>query len=247
MAEGGKRLAEIKERLKAAVKPGATPLVVDQLADKLIEKTGGKASFKLVPGYSHATCINANEVVVHGIPNKREFEPGDVVGIDVGLYYKGFHTDTSTSVIVSDKRKKEDKEKIRFLNTGKMALKSAISRARAGKRVADISQAMQETVEGAGYRMVKALTGHGIGRQLHEEPAVPCFVIGEYQDSPRLKPGMVLAIEVMYNLGTSDVMYKNTDGWTIITGDGKISGLFEETVVVTETNPVVLTQTQKDE
>ena len=117
----------------------------------------------------------------------------------------------------------------------------AIQKARPGNRVQDLSRAMQQTVEDAGYSVVRALTGHGIGKHLHEEPAVPCFVVGSYSSSPQLIPGMVLAIEIMYNRGQSDVVYQNDDGWTIVTADGKISGLFEETVVVTAKGPIVLT------
>jgi len=231
MAGGGKLLARIRDKVTQAVKPGITTLQLDKLADKLITEAGGKASFKMVPGYRWATCININDTVVHGIPSDYKIKPGDKVGIDVGLYYKGFHTDTSVTVGGPEK----------FLEVGRRGLKRAIEQARVGKRVADISTAMQETVEEAGLSVVRALTGHGIGRQLHEEPAIPCFVLGEYEHSPKLVEGMVLAIEIMYNQGDFEVVYKNDDGWTIATADGKISGLFEETVAVTSHGPVVLT------
>lgn len=231
MAEGGRRLAEIRDKIIETIKPGITGLELDDLANELIEKTGGKASFKMVPGYKWATCININDVVVHGIPDKTVVTLGDKVGLDIGMLYKGFHTDTSVSVGEPEK----------FLETGKLALKKAIGEARIGKRIMDISRAMQETVEGAGYSVVRALTGHGIGRKLHEDPAIPCFEFGKYECSPRIVEGMVLAIEVMYNEGESDVVYKNEDGWTIATADGKMSGLFEETVAVTKKGPVILT------
>lgn len=239
MAEGGQKLARVRDGLAMAVKVGMTPLQLDQLADKLIAKEGAKPSFKLVPGYHNATCICVNEEVVHGIPtDKRKFAAGDIVGIDVGIFYKGWHTDTATTVAVNGKTNK-------FLDTGKLALKLAIEQAKVGKRVADISEAIQKTVEKPGYCAVRALTGHGVGRELHEEPAIPCFVIGKYEHSPKLVEGMVIAIEVMYNEGTSEVVYKDTDGWTIITADGRISGLFEETVAITKSGPQVLTQRYK--
>lgn len=234
MTEGGKILHEIKLALIAAVKPGVTGLDLENLAMKLIKQAGAEASFAKVPGYKWATCININDVVVHGIPNITKFKDGDCVGIDVGLFYKGFHTDTSTSVMVGNHTSN-------FLNIGKKALKLAIAQAKIGKRVADISKAMQTNVEKAGYSAIRALTGHGIGKNLHEQPYIPCFEMGKYSDSPKLVEGMIIAIEIIYNAGTSDVVYKNDDGWTIATADGKISGLFEETVAITNDGPVILT------
>lgn len=233
MAEGGRLLARVRDKVAQAVKPGVTTLQLDKLADKLITEAGGQASFKMVPGYRLATCINVNDTVVHGIPSSYKIKSGDKVGIDIGMFYKGFHTDTSVTVGGPNK----------FLEVGRRGLKRAIDQVRVGKRVADISRAMQETVEGAGYSVVRALTGHGIGHELHEEPAIPCFVMGDYEHSPKLVAGMVVAVEIMYNQGDFEVVYKNDDGWTIATADGKISGLFEETVAVTAHGPVVLTAT----
>lgn len=242
MAEAGRRLAMVRDELARAVKPGITKLKLERLADQLIKKQGGVASFKMVPGYYNATCISINEEVVHAIPKEVQIRSGDVVGIDVGLFYKGWHTDTAVTVVACGDKSKPTREIERFLNVGKEALAKAISKASPGNRVADISAAMQDTVEKAGYSAVKALTGHGVGRELHEEPAIPCFVVGEYKHSTILLEGMVIAIEVMYNQGTDEVVYKDRDGWTIITADGKISGLFEETVAVTKNGPVILTQ-----
>ncbi|KKU62357.1 MAG: Methionine aminopeptidase [Candidatus Amesbacteria bacterium GW2011_GWC1_47_15] len=242
MAEGGRLLAEIREKAAAAAKSGVTTEEIDRTADELIIKTGGKASFKLVPGYKHATCIIINDEVVHGIPGKRVIQSGDIVGIDVGLYYKGFHTDTAVTVRVEGPKSRRVKEIDKFLETGRLALKRAVEQARPGKRVADISRVMQETVEAAGYSAVRALTGHGVGRELHEEPTIPCFTAGPHDHSPALVPGMVLALEIMFNEGLPDVVYKNDDGWTIGTADGKISGLFEHTVAVTARGPLILTQ-----
>ncbi len=235
MAQGGKKLHQVKQKLVQSVKPGVTGVELDHLATELITAAGGQPSFQMVPGYHWATCINTNDLVVHGIPNTTKLKTGDVVGIDVGMYYHGFHTDTSITVLVGSSTASTQK----FLDTGKKALNKAISLAKSGHKVASVSAAMQTTVEAAGYSVVTALTGHGVGRQLHEEPAIPCFVVGKH--SPKLVVGMVLAIEVMYNLGGSEVVYLNDDGWTIATADGKISGLFEETVAVTANGPVVLT------
>jgi methionyl aminopeptidase len=237
MTRGGRILGQIRDTLAKHAREGITTLEIDSLADKLIAKAGGQPSFKLVEGYSHATCISVNEEVVHGLPGKYVLKKGDVVSIDVGIVFEGFHTDTSVTVVVG----RADKEVQKFLEVGRKCLDRAIKQAKPGKRIADISAQMQR-VEEAGFAPVQALTGHGIGRSLHEEPAIPCFVVGEYHHSPLIKEGMVLAIEIMYNVGTADVVYKNNDGWTIATADGKISGLFEETVAVTSRGPVILTK-----
>lgn len=242
MAEGGAKLGRIRKQTALAVKAGMTTRELDNIAQKLIDQSGGEASFKRVAGYHHATCINVNEVVVHGIPGDRKLVVGDKVGIDVGLYYKGFHTDAAVTVAVG----KADPKLEKFLGVGRQALKRAIEQARPGKRVWDISEAMQKVIEEAWYSPVKALTGHGVGRELHEEPAIPCFVVGRRENSPKIVPGMVLAIEVMYNAGGAEVAYENDDGWTIATADGKISGLFEETVAITSSGPKVLTEAKNE-
>lgn len=235
MRIGGRKLAVIRKAVADAVRPGITTAELDRIADDLINQSGGKASFKMVPGYHHATCININEVVVHGIPGKNIIREGDIVGIDVGLFYKGFHTDAAVTVGVNPDGKIEQ-----FLSVGRTAVKKAITQVKPGKKVSDLSQAMQETVEKAGLSVVRSLTGHGVGKQLHEEPVIPCFVT-EDELPVVLREGMVLAIEIMYNAGTYEVVYKNNDGWTIATADGKISGLFEESVAVTRDGPEVLT------
>lgn len=242
MAEGGKLLGKIRDETARQIKPGMTTAEIDKIADDLIKLTGGEASFKMVKGYHHATCINLNDVVVHGIPGPQIVQPGDKVGLDVGLFYKGWHSDTSTTVRAGEREGTNPREIDHFLEIGRKGLKKAISEARIGKRVTDISRAMQETVEAAGYQAVRALTGHGIGRELHESPYIPCFVMENEQFSPKLEEGMVIAIEIMYNAGTWDVAYVNDDGWTIATADGKISGLFEETVAITKSGPQVLTK-----
>jgi len=236
MIEGGRKLGRIKKRLIAEIKPGTTAQEIDLLTEELIKKAGGKPSFKMVPGYSWATCVNLNEGVVHGIPRKEIiFKKGDIVSVDLGLFYQGFHTDTSFSVGILPTR-----TEIRFLETGKLALRRGIEKAVPGNRIFDISEAIQTTLEAASASPIRALVGHGIGRDLHERPQIPCFVSGSREKSPEIQVGMVFAIEVMYSQGKPDVFVAE-DGWTISTKDGKIAGLFEETVAVTSNGPVVLT------
>jgi len=231
-------LAGIKTDLQKAVKKGVSAYDIEDLACKLIKKTGGEPSFKKVPGYSWATCVNVNDQVVHGIPKKTTIiKKGDVVSVDVGLFYKGFHTDTSFSVGV------EAADDVnRFVKAGERAVAKAIKQCLAGNYIYDLSKAMESVIVGEGYSPVTSLVGHGVGKNLHEEPQIPCFTYGKREETQQLKEGLVLAIEVMYGQGSGEVV-KEEDGWTISTADGKISGLVEETVAIEADGPFVLTTT----
>ncbi|MEK7470962.1 MAG: type I methionyl aminopeptidase [Patescibacteria group bacterium] len=236
MAEGGARLRRVKNALASAVKIGVSALDIENLAMKLINEEGALPSFTKVENYRWATCISVNEGIVHGIPKKETiFKKGDLVSVDVGIFYKGFHTDTSISVGLD-----LTPENVRFFETGRTALKKAIREAKPGKYIFDISKAIEDTITGAGYTPLRALVGHGVGRELHEEPQIPCFVPDGTSRGPKIVPGMVLAIEVMYTQGKSDIGVTE-DGWTIVMRDGKISALFEETVCVTTKGPQVIT------
>lgn len=240
---GGKILGEVMAELVNFVKGGIAEIDIENKACELIAEKGGKPGFMMVPGYHFATCISTNDVVVHGIPRNRVLIEGDVVGIDCGVYYKGFHTDMAETIKIRDQRSeiKNEEEIDRFLETGKRALEKAIRQTRVGNRIGHVSKAIQEVVEGAGYSVVRTLVGHGVGRELHEDPEIPGFLNKKIENTPLIKPGMTLAIEVIYNMGTPEVIYKGTDGWTISTADGKISSTFERTVLVTDSDPVVLT------
>lgn len=236
MVEGGAKLAEVKAHLKREIKVGANADDIDKLAERLIEKTGGKPSFKMVPNYNWTTCVNVNEGVVHGIPKKATvFKNGDVVSVDIGLFYKGFHTDTSFTVGLN-----VDKNTEKFLKVGERAFNLAVGKAKAGNRIYDISQVIEDTLTNAGYSPIHALVGHGVGRELHEEPQIPCFVRGRRKSSPRIPEGAVFAIEVMYAQGEGKVHLDN-DGWTISASDGTITALYEETVAVTKNGPKIIT------
>ena len=235
MRQGGAKLREIKNALVKRAVVGATAEEVEGLANSLIEKSGGEASFKMVKDYKWCTCINVNDGVVHGIPHPSiVFKKGDVVSIDVGLFYKGFHTDTSVSLVIGGPDSK-------FLTAGRQALNAGISKAKKGKRIYDISEAIEDVLVANGYTPIRALVGHGVGRELHEDPQIPCLARGPRQISPEIKKGAVFAIEVMYAEGSGDVYIDASDGWTIATKDGKMSALFEETVAITDDGPLVLT------
>lgn len=239
MAEGGKILAQVLLEVLKYAKPGVSGLELDRLAERLIREKGGEPGFKKVRNYKHALCVCVNDVVVHGIPTEQRLKEKDIVTIDCGVYYKGFHTDMAETRRVSTINKKDEVHK--FLNTGKRALEEAIKQARAGNRIGHISKTIQEIVEGAGYSVVRTLVGHGVGRKLHEEPEVPGFLMGAISKTHLLLEGMTIAIEVIYNMGKPDVVYANSDGWTIKTKDGSLSGVFERTIAVTKEEPLVLT------
>ncbi len=245
MKTGGKILAGVLWEVLGHIKPGVSELELDSLANRLITEKGAKPAFKKVKGYFHATCISTNNVVVHGIPSGYKFKEGDVVGIDCGVFYKGFNTDMSETIRVSTNNKQQttnNRDKVdRFLEVGKHALEEAIKVAVLGNRIGNISKTIQEIVEREGYSVVRSLIGHGVGRKLHEEPEIPGYLTGNIEETPRLVEGMTIAVEVIYNMGGFEVSYLNNDGWTIATTDGSISGVFERTIAITENGPIALT------
>ena len=240
MRKGGKILAEVLYEVLSYAKPGVTEMELEEMADRLIVEKGGEAAFKKVPGYKYATCISTNDVVVHGIPTKYKLKDGDVIGIDCGVFLDGFYTDMSHSVRVGGIR---DDEIDKFLEVGETALNEAIKIAKPGNRIGDISKIIQDMIEiEAGYSVVRSLIGHGVGRELHEDPEVPGYLNKKIGKTPELKPGMTIAIETIYNMGEPDVSFANNDGWTIVTSDASISGLYERTIAITEKGNEILTR-----
>ncbi len=245
MAEGGKLLSHILKDVLKRIEVGLSTLEIDCWIDKEIISAGGAPSFKLVPRYHWASCIGLNDEVVHSIPKKnRIIKEGDLLKIDLGMLWKGFQSDLAWTVLVSGKEAirqlAEQSSKEDFLLAGKKALKEAIKVARNGNRVGHISQKIQEVIETAGYHPVEALTGHGIGRKMHEDPLIPGVLKGNLEKTPILTAGMTIAIEIIYSKGEGEIVLEN-DGWTVSTKDGKISGLFENTIAVTNGEPLALT------
>lgn len=241
MAEGGAKLAEIIRKVLDKVELGVSTFEIDSWIEGWIIGAGGLPSFKRVPRYHWASCIGLNDEVVHSIPRRdRIVKEGDLLKIDTGVYWKGLHTDASWTTIVPTANSNQQSAMSGFLEAGKEALKRAIEAAKPGNRIGHISLAIQKTVEKFGFTPVRVLTGHGIGRSLHEEPMIPCFLNGRVEKTEELLPGMTLAIEVIYNQGGADVVMEE-DNWTISTRDGRMSGLFEETIAVGENGPLVLT------
>jgi len=236
MREGGKILARIRRELVEAARPGTSLMEINDLAEKSIREAGGTPSFMLVPNYQYATCININDGVVHGIPTARKIQDGDLVKIDVGMYYHGFHTDAAITFI-SGTVQPDD---VQFLSVGQQALKTAIHHTKSGNRIGHISKAIQRTIEGEGYTCIRSLTGHGIGQSLHEQPPIPCFLNEAIEKTPLLKEGQTLAIEVIYAKGSHQLRLEK-DGWTLVTEDAGKAGLFEETVMVGNKHSLILT------
>jgi methionyl aminopeptidase len=234
MAQAGKIVAEVMKLLKGVITTGTTTKEIAQFADERIRDMGGRSAFKGYRGYPASICTSVNEEVVHGIPSSRKLKQGDIISIDIGVYYEGFYGDAAYTFPVGT----IDQETAKLLRTTEEALFLGIERAVEGNRLYDISHAIQAHVEKHGFSVVRTFVGHGIGRQLHEEPQVPNF--GEPGQGPRLRQGMTLAIEPMVNIGTFDVRVLD-DGWTVVTRDGKRSAHFEHTVVVMPKSARILT------
>jgi methionyl aminopeptidase len=216
------------------VKPGVTTIELDRAAEDFITSNGGVPSFKGYRGFPASICASVNSEVVHGIPGKRELEEGDIVSIDVGVLKDGYHGDGAATFGVG----KVSQAASRLMRITRAALMAGIEQAVAGNRIVDISRAIQTVVEEAGYSVVTDLVGHGIGRQMHEEPQVPNFVVPG--GSPLLQDVMTIAVEPMVNMGGSDVMIES-DGWTVVTKDGSISAHFEHTIAVRGDGAEILT------
>lgn len=230
-------VAEVLLELKKKVAPGVTTLELDELAERLTLKRKAQPAFK---GYSVAgrvfprcLCVSINEEIVHGIPSHRVLREGDIVGLDYGVIYDGFYGDSAITVGVGQVREQAR----RLMEVTERSLYKGIEQLHVGKRLGDVGAAVQETAESAGYSVVRAFVGHGIGKRLHEEPPVPNF--GEPDRGIRLKEGMVLAIEPMLNAGGSEVEIKE-DGWTAVTKDGSLAAHFEHSVAITKNGPYIL-------
>ena len=234
MRESGRIAARIRDQLAVWVTPGVTTRELDHKAAVLIESFGAKSAFLGYRGYPGNVCISIDSEVVHGIPGDRRIDIGQIVSLDVGVVYGEFIGDTATTVMVGV----TDPETIRLVRTTEMALAAGIASACPGKRLGDLSHAIEKIVIEAGFSVVRDFVGHGVGRKMHEDPQVPNY--GTPGRGPKLKVGMTLAIEPMVNMGGGavDVM---SDGWTVRTRDGRPSAHFEHTVAIGEDGPEIMT------
>jgi methionyl aminopeptidase len=220
-------VAEVFQELKKAVAPGITTKELDQIAEKAILSRGAIPAFKGYRGFPATLCISINEEVVHGIPSQRRLNEGDIASLDVGVNLNGYFGDAAITLPVGE----VDEAARRLLEVTEKALSIGIENAKLGNRLFDISYAIQTWVEGHGFSVVRDFVGHGIGKNLHEEPQIPNF--GSPHQGPRLEKGMVLALEPMVNEGAYEVRILS-DGWTVVTADGKRSAHFEHTIAITD-------------
>lgn len=235
MADVCRIVAEVLEGIKEIVAPGVMTRELDEYAESFIRSRGASPAFKGYRGYPASLCTSINEQVVHGIPSSTRLKKGDIISIDIGVYYKGFYGDAAVTLPVGEVTGAAK----RLMSVTEEALYCGIEKAVAGNRLSDISSAIQRRVESEGFSVVRNFVGHGIGRELHEDPQLPNF--GRPGEGPVLMEGMTLAIEPMVNAGTWEVTILN-DGWTAVTKDRSLSAHFEHTVAITKDGPIILTE-----
>ena len=235
MREAGRLLAEVHDELAAFIKPGISTKDIDKLGEKLIREKGCIPNFLNYHGYPASVCVSVNDEVVHGIPNKhRILQDGDIVSLDAGLIYKGYHSDAARTHAVGT----ISKEAQQLIDVTRQSFFEGIKYAKAGNRLHDISNAIAAYAESFGYGVVRDLVGHGIGTELHEDPQIPNFK--QLRRGMKLVPGMTLAIEPMINAGTWEVCWLD-DEWTVVSEDGSLSAHYENTVLITDGEPEILT------
>ncbi len=234
MRPAGAVAGSVLDDVAAWLQPGVTTRQIDEYAASRMRHYGAKSAFLGYRKYPCHMCISVNDQVVHGLANDRRVEFGDIISLDVGVVHRGYIGDTARTVAVGGCSVAAQ----RLMDVTEKSLYEGIAQAVAGKRIADISRAIQNYVENNGFSVVREFVGHGVGKSMHEEPQIPNFVDGK--SSPKLRPGMTLAIEPMVNAGSPGVKILN-DGWTVVTQDGSLSAHFEHTVLVTESEPEILT------
>ncbi len=227
-------VAEVLQDLMERAAPGITTLELDRIAEEGIKKRGGKPAFKGYRGFPGTLCASVNEEIVHGIPSGRKLEEGDIIGLDLGAIVDDYYGDSAVTVPIGSIQPEAEK----LVRATEESLNRGIEKIRAGNRLSDISHAVQSFAEGAGFSVVRDFVGHGIGQSLHEDPQIPNF--GPPGQGPRLKEGMVLAVEPMINVGKEKIRILK-DQWTAVTEDGSLSAHFEHTIAVSSNGPVVLT------
>jgi methionyl aminopeptidase len=228
-------VAEVLNRISEKVKPGVRTRDLDKLAEDIVQKRGAKPAFKGYRGFPHALCTSINEVVVHGMPSERVLVEGDIIGLDFGVYYRGFFGDATITLPVG----KVSEKALRLIKVTENSLYKGIEEATKGNRLGAISEAVQTTVESAGFSVVRDYVGHGVGKNLHEDPQIPNF--GKRERGIELKSGMILAIEPMVNEKNFEVKVL-PDGWTVVTVDGSLSAHFEHSVAITDNGPDILSK-----
>ena len=239
IAAAGRVLADCLDLLTGAARPGVTTAELDRLAEPFIRERGGAPTFLGYRGFPASICASPNDMVVHGIPGSYRAAEGDLLSLDVGVTLDGYVADSAITLPMGT----GDAKAVRLMDVTRESLEAGLAECRTGRRLGDVSHAVQQVVEAAGFSVVQSLVGHGVGRTMHEDPQIPNF--GEPGRGPRLEEGMVFAIEPMVNAGGHEV-YVADDGWSIFTSDGSLSAHFEHTVAVTKRGPRVLTRRRSE-
>lgn len=240
MREAGRILAEVHNELGKIIKPGISTLEIDKVGEKLIRSFGCEPSFLNYNGYPASICVSVNEEVVHGIPSaKRILKEGDIVSLDAGVIYRGYHSDAARTHAVGN----VSAEAAKLIEVTQQSFFEGIKFAKPGNHLHDISNAIGKYAESFGYGVVRDLVGHGIGSHLHEDPQIPNFI--QKSRGPRLVPGMTLAVEPMINIGTPEVVWMD-DEWTVVSEDLSLSAHYENTILITEGKPEILTLTEEE-
>lgn len=240
MREAGRILASVHQELGKNIRPGMSTMDIDRLGEEMIRSYGCIPSFKNYCGYPASICVSVNDEVVHGIPSeKRLIQEGDIVSLDAGVIYKGYHSDAARTVAVGE----ISEEAKLLIERTRQSFFEGMKKAVAGNHLHDISAAIGDYAESFGYGVVRDLCGHGIGNHLHEDPEIPNF--RQWRRGIKLRPGMTLAVEPMINLGTSEVEWMD-DEWTVVTEDGAPSAHYENTILITEGKPEILSLTEEE-
>ena len=239
MREAGRRLSTILSRLASLARPGMTLIELDREAERLTLEADSKPAFKGYHGFRHTLCTSVNEQVVHGIPSDRKLVEGDIVGIDYGLVYQGFYSDSAVTVPIGN----VSAEAKKLMKVTASSLYAAIEASQSGNTLKDLARAVEGVIKPHGYGIVREFVGHGIGQKLHEDPQIPNYEAGA--SLVKLRPGMTIAIEPMVNVGTHEVKVLS-DRWTAVTVDGKLSAHFEHSIAITENGPEILTDWEDD-
>lgn len=238
MKQGGKILKTVSDELISWITVGQSTLEIDKKAEELIRSHGAEPSFKTVKGFNWTTCIPVNEQAVHTPPSKRILVEGDLVTLDIGVLYKGYHTDYAYSKLIG---KKLDPEVQRFLHIGKETLDKAVKMVHAGVYLGQIGEFIYNEITKNGYFIMKELTGHGIGKNLHEDPYVMNFLDRPVQKTYKIKPGFVFALEIIYSMGSEEIAYEQGNSWSIVSADRSLSACFEKTLAVSDEKTFILT------
>ena len=240
MREAGRILASVHQELGKNIRPGMSTMDIERLGEEMIRSYGCIPSFKNYCGYPASICVSVNDEVVHGIPSeKRLIQEGDIVSLDAGVIYKGYHSDAARTVAVGE----ISEEAKLLIERTRQSFFEGMKKAVAGNHLHDISAAIGDYAESFGYGVVRDLCGHGIGNHLHEDPEIPNFK--QWRRGIKLRPGMTLAVEPMINLGTPDVAWMD-DEWTVVTEDGAPSAHYENTILITEGKPEILSLTEEE-